>query len=95
MKAVREYRRHADECDALARRAKTTEEREMIANMAATWRMLADQRKAMLLKRAREREAALQSAPPELVEGAEARTVATSTTPPHPNLSAPTGRRGE
>jgi hypothetical protein len=51
MKTVAEYRKHAEECEALARRAKSAEEREMIANMASTWRLLADQREKMILKR--------------------------------------------
>jgi hypothetical protein len=51
MKTVAEYRRHAEECDTLAKRAKSAEEREMIANMADTWRMLAYQREKLILKR--------------------------------------------
>ena len=48
MKTVAEYLQHAKECDALAQRAKTTEERTMIAGMAETWRMLARQREQHL-----------------------------------------------
>ena len=54
MKAVDEYRRHADECDALARRARSPEEREMIINMAKTWRMLADQREKRVRNKSRD-----------------------------------------
>jgi hypothetical protein len=41
---VEEYRRHADECDALARTARTTEQREQIRKIAETWRKLAVER---------------------------------------------------
>lgn len=51
MKTVAEYRRHAEECEVLAKRAKTAEEREMIANMAETWRLLADQREKLISRR--------------------------------------------
>jgi hypothetical protein len=47
MRTVAEYRRHAEECEALAKTAKSPEEREMIAEMADTWRMLADQRASL------------------------------------------------
>ena len=50
MKTVEEYLRHADECDALAKTAISPEQREQIEGMAATWRMLADQRRAKLAK---------------------------------------------
>ncbi|HTY68773.1 MAG TPA: hypothetical protein VMH36_19130 [Alphaproteobacteria bacterium] len=50
MKTVREYLRHAAECDALAAKANSDEQRKMITDMAATWRMLAEQRKAKLEK---------------------------------------------
>jgi hypothetical protein len=52
MRTVAQYRRHAEECEALAKTAKSPEEREMIANMADTWRMLADQRERLIQKRA-------------------------------------------
>jgi hypothetical protein len=54
MKTVAEYRRHAEECNTLAKRAKSAEEREMIAKMADTWRMLADQREKLIMKRVQE-----------------------------------------
>ena len=44
MKSVEEYLRHADECEALASRTMTEEERDMIRQMANTWRMLAERR---------------------------------------------------
>jgi len=56
MKTISEYRRHAEECDALAKRAKTTEERDMISKMAETWRMLADRREKLLRKHAEKAE---------------------------------------
>jgi hypothetical protein len=54
MKNVEEYLRHADECDGLARKAISAEQREQIVTMAATWRMLAEQRRARILKQASE-----------------------------------------
>lgn len=48
MKTVQTYLRHAEECDALARRATSQEQREMILGMAETWRMLAAQRRKKL-----------------------------------------------
>jgi len=50
MKTVQEYLRHAAECEALAAKANSDEQRKMITDMAATWRMLAEQRKAKLEK---------------------------------------------
>jgi hypothetical protein len=44
MRAVEEYRRHADECRKLASRARTADEKEVILNMAATWDELANTR---------------------------------------------------
>jgi hypothetical protein len=49
MKTVEEYLRHARECDALARKAISPEQREMITHMADTWRMLARQRRTIIL----------------------------------------------
>ena len=54
MKTVEEYLRHADECDGLARKAISAEQREQIVNMAATWRMLAEERRAKILRQAGE-----------------------------------------
>lgn len=50
MKTVREYLRHAEECDALAQKAMSADQRQMIADMSCTWRMLAEQRRARILK---------------------------------------------
>jgi len=44
MKKVSEYREHAEECRALARRSKSPADRDMLLNMAATWDSLADDR---------------------------------------------------
>jgi hypothetical protein len=52
MKTLREYLRHADECDALAKTAIAEEQRVLIARMAETWRMLAKQREKHLLAKA-------------------------------------------
>ena len=51
MKMVRDYLRHADECDALAKKAISSEQRQMILEMAQTWRMLAKQREKKLLQK--------------------------------------------
>jgi DNA-binding FrmR family transcriptional regulator len=44
MKTVEQYLEHAKECDDLARKAVTADERKAIQGMAATWRMLAEER---------------------------------------------------
>ena len=44
MKTIEEYLRHAEECEALAAKAASASERQAIAKMAETWRMLAEQR---------------------------------------------------
>ena len=53
MKAVKEYLRHAEECDLLARTAISDEQREQIVKMAQTWWLLAKQRERHLLSKAR------------------------------------------
>ncbi len=50
MEMVRDYLRHADECEALARKAISTDQRQMILEMAQTWRLLAKQREKKLRK---------------------------------------------
>ena len=55
---VADYLRHAEECDALAAKAASPEQRAMIADMAETWRMLARQRETWLVKKAAEPDAA-------------------------------------
>jgi hypothetical protein len=50
MKTVRDYLRHAEECDALAFGANSQQEREMLVHMAETWRMLAETREKQILK---------------------------------------------
>jgi hypothetical protein len=49
MKAVEDCLRHAEECEALAKTATSDEQRQMIAKMASTWRMLAFQHQRHLL----------------------------------------------
>jgi hypothetical protein len=44
MKKSSEYLQHAKTCRTLAKRAKVEEHREMLANMAASWEMLAQSR---------------------------------------------------
>jgi hypothetical protein len=53
LKAVKEYLRQAEECEALARTAVSDEQRQMIAKMAETWRLLAKQREQHLRAKAR------------------------------------------
>lgn len=52
MKTVHEYIRHAEECEALAKKTTSPEQREMFSKMAETWRMLAEQRRQRLTKKA-------------------------------------------
>ena len=61
MRTIQEYLRHAEECDALARKTTSGERREQILRMAETWRMLADERRKKLAK--------LGGLPPETPEG--------------------------
>jgi len=51
MKLVRDYLRHARECELLARKATSSEQRQMILDMAQTWRLLAQQREKQLLQK--------------------------------------------
>jgi hypothetical protein len=44
MKKVSDYRKHAEECRALARGMKQAEQREQLLAMAKTWDRLAEQR---------------------------------------------------
>jgi hypothetical protein len=44
MKTIKEYLEHAEECEELARRARSPEDRKLIQGMAETWRMLAKSR---------------------------------------------------
>jgi hypothetical protein len=53
VKTPQDYLRHAEECEALARTAVSEEQREMIAKMADTWRMLGRQRERHMLARAK------------------------------------------
>jgi hypothetical protein len=48
MKTVREYLRHAEECEALAHGKMTPWEHEIIRELAETWRMLAEHRRKNL-----------------------------------------------
>ena len=50
METVGEYRRHAAECDKLARNAPDEKQREQIIYIADTWRALANQRERLDLK---------------------------------------------
>jgi hypothetical protein len=44
MKKASEYRRHAEECRALAKNMKAGEQREQLLEMATTWENLATER---------------------------------------------------
>jgi hypothetical protein len=44
MKKASDYRKHAEECRALAKGMKQAEQREQLLAMAQTWERLADQR---------------------------------------------------
>ena len=44
VQTVEEYRRHAADCDELARNAPDEKQREQIKNIAETWRKLAAER---------------------------------------------------
>ena len=50
MKLVQDYLRHAQECEVLARKATSADQRQMILDMAETWRLLAKQREKSLRK---------------------------------------------
>jgi hypothetical protein len=50
METVAAYRKHADECLALARRARSPEEREAILKMATAWDELANTRERKITK---------------------------------------------
>jgi hypothetical protein len=54
MKTVHEYIRHAEECEALAKKTTSPDQREMISKMAETWRMLAEQRRQRIERKARD-----------------------------------------
>ena len=49
MKKASEYRKHAEECRALARQMKHGEYREQLLIMAETWDRLAAEREAVVL----------------------------------------------
>ena len=53
MKKISDYRKHVQECQALLRGARTSEERQMLLNMAETWEALAVAREKKLAKEGR------------------------------------------
>ena len=53
MEKVEDYRRHAEECRAIASRANRAEHREMLLNMAAIWDALAKDRQADAVRKQR------------------------------------------
>lgn len=48
MQVIEDYRRHAEDCDELARRAPDEKQREQIRKIAETWRKLAAERERWL-----------------------------------------------
>ena len=50
MKLAADYLSNAEECDKLARRARTAAEKKQILEMAETWRALAEKRVANIKK---------------------------------------------
>jgi hypothetical protein len=48
LEKVIDYRNHAIECRQMAERARSSEEREMLLNMAASWDSLANSRERSL-----------------------------------------------
>jgi hypothetical protein len=50
MRKVCEYREHAEECLALARRVADPEHKKQLLDIAAAWTMLADEREVQLAK---------------------------------------------
>jgi hypothetical protein len=53
MQKVESYRKHAEECRTLAERARSSDEREMLLNMAKTWEGLATARMAQVSQQQR------------------------------------------
>ncbi len=53
MHKVEDYRRHAEECRAMAARARFPKERDMLLNMARTWDDLASQRAGQIAQKHR------------------------------------------
>ena len=62
MKSVQDYRDHASECRALARKARSEEERVQLLTMAATWDGLAGERKTLVSERPKEAQVSTSSA---------------------------------
>ena len=50
MEKIIDYHRHAEECRALATRARSPEEKQMLMNMAASWEELAKARQRTLAR---------------------------------------------
>jgi hypothetical protein len=53
MQKVEDYRKHAEECRALANRARSPDERNMLLNMASTWDDLAKTRLSQIAQEKR------------------------------------------
>ena len=53
MQTIISYQRHAEECDALAKAAISEEQRQMIARMAESWRLLARERERYLASKSK------------------------------------------
>jgi len=53
MRKASEYHLHAEECRVLAGRANNPEHKNMLASMGETWERLAQQREALVARKAR------------------------------------------
>jgi hypothetical protein len=53
---IEDYRIHAEECRAMARRARSPQERDMLLNMARTWDDLATHRVEQIARKKRSRD---------------------------------------
>ena len=50
MRKASEFRRHADECRALARNAGNEEQRRQLLDMANTWEQIAEERERLIAR---------------------------------------------
>ena len=50
MRKASEFRRHAEECRALARNADNDEQRRQLLEMSATWERIADEREKLIAR---------------------------------------------
>ena len=48
MRKIKDYKKHADECRAMARKVIPGEQRDLLLNMAQTWESLATERERQI-----------------------------------------------